>query len=131
MRYSILPIRVGLGLVFLMFGFDKICNPAGSLAEIMNIFASWDFESARAFAFTLGIVEIAIGLGIFFGFFTRALALVATIFFILILLGQWGSSALDYRDIGLLGMSISLLISGAGDKSLDRLLLKKYSSHSL
>lgn len=130
MRYSLLSLRIGLGLVFLLFAFDKLTNPGGRIAEIMNIWYmepifGGSFEAAKAFAFVLGMFELIIGTGMILGLFTRTVALGGSVFLFLILVGYWGYADIVYRDVGLLGASLALLFAGPGDKSLDSMLSKK------
>lgn len=129
-RYALLSLRIGLGLVFVLFAIDKIMNPGGRIGEIMNIWYltplfGGSFDAARTFAFFLGIGELLMGLGMVIGFFTRTVALGGSIFLFLILVAYWGVPDIVYRDVGLLGASIALFLAGPGDKSLDSKLSKK------
>jgi len=127
MRYSIFPLRLGLGIVFLMLGIDKLVNTSTYLMQISRFnFISGDFEGLKSFVLCIGIFELAIAILFIIGFFTRFVALLTTISLCVGLFLSWSTfGTLPYEEIGFLGMSVSLLISGAGDKSLDRFFLKK------
>lgn len=127
MRYSVLFLRIGLGAVFLLFGFDKIVNLGGSIGVVANLgFISADLSILKIFVMSLGILEILMALSFFFGFLTRLAAFGASVFFVLILISfKVKFGFLEYRDIGLLGMSLYFLFNGAEEFSVDRLIFKK------
>lgn len=127
MRYSILFLRVSLGLVFLLLGFDKMVNMGSNIGEVANLgFISADLNILKIFVLSLGILEILMAFSLFFGFLVRLSSFGASILLFIILISFWFKFGFfEYRDIGLLGMSIYLLLNGAGELSVDRLIFKK------
>lgn len=119
-------LRVGIGVVFLLFGIDKL-NPgtaeraAAELVLILGIAS----DTSAVFTRSVGIIESFIAISFFLGFGIRWISpLAATM-----LVGIFGSITLKFglqnnpglfRDIGLLGGTLTLWLLGAGPFSLDR-----------
>lgn len=122
-RFAPLFLRVGLALVFFLFGLQKLMNPGQATAEI-QLLLEFDVADAAALNFYLGLVEIITAVALLVGVRVRVFALVSTflvvMFFISFLL-KYGTSLNPnlYRDVGLAGASLALFLLGAGPLSID------------
>jgi len=122
-KYAPLCLRLGLGIVFFLFGLKKLMNPEQSTAEI-QLLLSFELADAAALSFYLGLVEMLTAISFLVGFKVRAFALLGaalTILFFTSFLVKYGFSINPdlYRDIGLFGASMALFLLGAGPLSLD------------
>ena len=121
--FAPLAVRIGLFVVFLLFGLQKLKNPGQSTAEI-QLLLNWNIINAAALNYYLGLVEILLAILFLVGFKTRIAAFTAslllTVFFLSFLV-KYGLSINPnlYRDIGLLGAAVSLFLTGGGRLSLD------------
>ncbi len=119
-----LIIRVGLAVVFLLFGFQKLSNPAQTTAEIQLLMDFLNLAAAAAINFYLGLTELVVALGLLLGVRTRAFGVLAALLLFLFLvsfLWKLGVSINPdlYRDVGLIGASIALVFLGGGKWSWD------------
>jgi len=111
--YAPLLVRVGLGLVFLFFGVDKIQRP--------EVWVGWIPPFLRGidnFLLINGIIEIAFGVLLIIGLFTRYVALIVSVFLMGILV-VFSIDNITGRDIGLLFSAVSLILTGPGSPSID------------
>ncbi|MDO8628367.1 MAG: DoxX family membrane protein [Nanoarchaeota archaeon] len=110
-------LRLGLGVVFLIFGVGKFRGDIWA-QTIPNLpFVQSLPFSSDVVVIIIGVVEVLIGLFLLFGLFTRWVALVASIELIMIMiLLKFG----EVRDMGLLAGSLSLVLTGSSFLSLDR-----------
>lgn len=115
--------RVGIALAFIWPGMNKVNNPAG----IGQMLQSMGIEPTMAtqLAFNIGVFEILSGILIAVGLLTRP----AAIYQIAILIGAQVMFGFDFtkgpaiwKDPGLLGIEILLLLYGAGRFSIDHLI---------
>ena len=116
---ALLILRIGLALVFLLFGYQKLSSPAQTTSEIQILLNFLGLGSASALNFYLGLTEITIGLGMIFGIKVKLLgflaALLTTMFFGSFLIKLGFSINPDiYRDVGLTAAGIVLAILGGG-----------------
>lgn len=122
-RFAPVFIRLGLAVVFFLFGLQKLTIPEQTTAEI-QLLMNFDIADAAAINFYLGIAELLIALSFAFGFLVRVFAIGAafllTMFFLSFLV-KYGTSINPalFRDIGLLASSIALFLLGAGPLSID------------
>jgi putative oxidoreductase len=124
-----IPLRLVLGLVFLGHGGQKVFGWFGGpgLQKVTEMFASMGFSPVMAALAAYG--EFFGGLLILLGLLTRFGALtLAIIMLVAIFKVHWGKFFLpegfEYA-FTLLGISLSLLISGGGALSMDLCLEKK------
>lgn len=108
--------RLGLGIVFLLFGIDKFI--------FHERLASWFMVTDRAmvllpshdistFVYVLGAVELVIAVLLLAGVRVRATSIAATIMLVTILaIAQYPSSF--PQDIGLIGISVMLILTPVG-----------------
>lgn len=100
-------LRVGLGIVFLLFGIGKFQNDIwAQTIRTMNFFLRlpWDVGIS---VILVGMIEIAIGVALIIGLFTRFFAGLAVVQLtgILVLL-----KFEEIRDIGLLGAAVYIAL---------------------
>lgn len=121
--YAPLILRLGLTVVFFLFGWQKLSVPEQTRAEI-QLLLDIGLGSAAAINYYLGLVELMIAIGFALGAFIKYLAPLAAF----LLLGFFSSFMWSYginvdptlfRDIGLLGGALSLWLTGGGAFSFD------------
>ncbi|MGN8216450.1 DoxX family protein [Halococcus salifodinae] len=112
-------LRAGLGFTFFYLGFtQKLMNPGDALAVV----AQYDLTavvpvSPELWVLGAGLVEMAIGVTLLFGVFTRASAGVAFVMFTTTLFGLPNDPVLAH--ISLFGLVSVLLVTGSGPFALD------------
>lgn len=121
--YAPLVVRLGLALVFVLFGVQKLAAPEQTRAEI-QLLLSLKLGSAAAINYYLGLLEVMVALGLFFGIAVRMVSVLAALSLVSILLSFFVKYGVRfdpglYRDFGLLGAAVSLWLTGAGPFSLD------------
>lgn len=121
--YAPLILRLGLAIVFFLFGYQKLSVPEQTRAEI-QLLLDIGLGSAAAINFYLGLMELLIALGFVFGVFVKYLAPLAAFLlfgFFSSFLWKYGLSVDPtlFRDIGLLGGALSLWLTGGGAFSFD------------
>lgn len=122
-KFAPLFLRVGLAIVFFLFGLKKLTHPGQATAEIQLIL-EFDLTHAAAINYYLGLTEMLVALALLVGFKVRGFALLASFLvsiFFLSFLTTYGLSINPdlYRDIGLLGGALALFLLGAGPWSID------------
>jgi uncharacterized membrane protein YphA (DoxX/SURF4 family) len=122
-KFAPLCLRIGLAVVFVLFGIQKLTSPGQTTAEI-QLLSIFELADAAALNFYLGLTEIAIAIAFLIGFKVRLFSFVASGFVTLLFASfivKYGFSVNPdvYRDIGLLGASAALFLLGAGPLSLD------------
>jgi len=127
--YAPLFLRLGLGAVFVLFGFQKLSSPEQTRAEIQLLLEGGIFDiglgGAAAVNYYLGITEMIVGVAFLLGAWIRYVAPIAillTILFFSGIVSKYGISqdpTLN-RDLGLLGASIALFLTGAGPLSVEQ-----------
>ena len=118
-----LILRLGLAVVFFLFGYQKLSVPEQTRAEI-QLLLDISLGSTAAINYYLGLIEIVIAFGFVLGAFIGYLAPLAAF----LLFGFFSSFMWKYglntdptlfRDIGLLGGALSLWLTGSGIFSFD------------
>lgn len=133
-KYAPLFLRLGLAVVFALFGYQKLSVPEQTRAEI-QLLLDVGLGSASAINYYLGLLELLVALGFLFGVYMRSIAPLASILlagFFVSFIWKYGAS-IDptiYRDLGLLGGSLSLWFSGSGPWSLDEWFESKRTNSS-
>ena len=113
-------LRAGLGVTFVYLGLtQKLGDPAGGLAVV----AKYDLTAvvpvdAGLWVVAAGLAEMAVGLALLAGLFTRASAAVAFGMLTLTLFGLPDDPVLAH--VTLFGMTSALVVVGGGPLSLDR-----------
>ena len=112
-------LRLGMGVAFIYLGLtQKLGNPAQSLAvvEKYNLTAVVPVEP-ELWVLGAGLTEMAVGIALIVGVFTRANAAIAFVLFTLTLFGLPDDPVLAH--ISLFGLASALFIMGAGPWSFD------------
>jgi putative oxidoreductase len=123
--WGLVPLRLVVGLVFLMHGGQKILD--FGLSGVSDMLAKLGFPMATFFAIVLMVLEPLGGLAVLLGVYTRPLAfLLAVEMSIAIPVARWkGGFFTPYGyefELTLLGACLTIALLGAGDISLQRLL---------
>lgn len=131
-EYAALAIRVPLGIIFMAHGAQKLFGWFGGygLEATGQWMASIGLEPGYILALLAGAGEFFGGLFILLGLLTRPAALVLAFTMIVAILSVHIQNGLFMSNNGyefglaLLSGSIALIFSGAGNVSLDRVVLK-------
>ena len=118
-----LVLRLALGAVFLVFGFWKASSPVDWIIFAPDWLPSLleGVTSIDTFGFLklVGFAEGILGVQLLLGLFTRTTAALCSLGLLAILF-HIGLDQIGIRDIGLLGASVALSLSGGGPWSADR-----------
>lgn len=112
LRISHLILRLSLAIVFLWFGIDKFFHPGYwfdtwipqfiiNLCTILNI-------SANSLIYSIGVIELLIGISFVSNMFVDFFALIAVVFLIGVSL-FYGFNEVLVRDIGIMGGLLALM----------------------
>jgi len=120
---ALLVLRIGLAIVFFLFGFHKLASPSQTTAEIQLI-VNLGLGAVSAINYYMGLVEVIIALGLIVGIKTKLMGLVSaflTASFLASFLVKFGISINPdlYRDVGLTAIGIAIFLSGGGRWSWD------------
>lgn len=112
LRISHLILRLSLAAVFLWFGIDKFFHPGHWISSwipqyVINV-VGFLHISANAFVYSMGVVELLIGISLAANMFIDFFALVAAIMLVIVSLTH-GLSDVLIRDIGLIGALLALV----------------------
>ncbi|MGW0731043.1 DoxX family protein [Streptomyces sp. NPDC002851] len=139
-RHSLLPLRIFLGVTFIYAGLDKLTDPsflsatgADSIGEMMRgvrdtaaipALVDLGLNNPVAFGYAIGIGELLVGLGTFFGLLTRLAAfggaLLSLNFWLTV---SWAVEPYYFgNDLPYLMGWVPLLLAGASSFSLDAVL---------
>lgn len=120
-NFVLLVARILLALIFVMSGFGKLTNIAGTA----GYFASYSLPAPTAVAVIVGLIELLGGLAILVGFKTRIAAWVLAIFSVASALVAHTDFADQMQMINFLknlamaGGFLALAVAGAGSISVD------------
>lgn len=110
-------VRLGLGSVFLIFGLGKFFGDIWAVTiPSLPVIRSLPV-AGETVVLIVGIVEVLIGLLLIVGFWTRWVALIASLELVMILLLLRFQ---EVRDVGLLLCALSLVFTGSNFLSLDK-----------
>ncbi len=126
-----LPVRLALGIIFIGHGAQKVFGwwgGSGWSAFIQNP-APWGLQPSKVWMGAAALSELIGGAMVLVGFLTRLGAFSLAVVMAVAMIGvHWGAFFLPSKGIeytvALLGMSLALLISGAGQASIDMKLSK-------
>ncbi|MEU6479584.1 DoxX family protein [Streptomyces sp. NPDC047017] len=139
-RYSLLPLRVFLGVTFVYAGLDKLTDSAfmkaagpGSLGDTMRAvrgssaipaLVDLALKNPVGFGYAIALGELAVGIGVLLGLFGRLAALGgALISLSLWLTVSWATTPYYYgNDLAYLMAWLPLVLAGTPLLSLDSLL---------
>lgn len=123
---AFLPVRIGLGILFLYTGYGKLMDIAGTTGTFTQI----GIPAAGFFVWVVMLVELLGGIALIVGYWTRWAALLLSIVLLVAILtvgiGNFGGSDMmmvvfSMKDIALLGATLTLWINGSGGCALDNL----------
>lgn len=114
--YAPLVLRIGLALVFLNFGADKLLHPDINIATMQGIGAPAiiPFPAANAL---IACFELLVAFSLLTGAWVRITGYVAAVWIAALILmrGYWNLS----QDVGLVGAALAITWLGAGPWSVD------------
>lgn len=131
--YGILPLRIALGVVFLMHGAQKVFGLFGGpgLDGTINFVSSLGFPAPALFGILLAFVELLGGLSILLGFFARYFSLLIMVDMFLAFLLVHANNGFFVGNNGyelvftlFLG-ALTVVLSGTKKLSLDKALFNK------
>ncbi|MBW2987752.1 DoxX family protein [Candidatus Woesearchaeota archaeon] len=122
--YAMVFLRLGLGFVFLWTGINKVFF--GAVPSFLPEFLS-NFPYLKVmFPMPLGIIELAVGLLLILGLFSRFVGIIAAIlilgFTVTVSAGVTNGFSIVAMNIGLLGGAIATGLCGSHVFSLDGLI---------
>lgn len=125
-RYALLSLRFGLAAVFLIFGLDKFRSEEAQFASWADWVPGWFSVliggRVKGFIYVLGVFEVLAGLAFLTGYVLFWASLLSSVFLLATVLvstsgpffGKIDQSTI--RDIGLLGGTLSLMLSTASPR---------------
>ncbi len=119
-EYAPIFVRLGIGIVFLLFGFDQTFNPANWMAWTPSFIS---FLSGNVFWLFTGIFNMIVGFLLLIGLLTRLAGLLASLHLIGVII-TLGYNDIAIRDFGLLLGAISVLLYGADKWCVDKRIWK-------
>ncbi len=117
--YGITVIRLGLSGVLVWFGMSQLMDAANWVGYVPEFIPALLGIPAVTLVIANGALEIACGILLFLGVFTRAVALVMGLHLVFIA-ASLGNTAVAVRDWGLAAAFMGLVLTGAGAWSVDR-----------
>jgi len=118
-RYGALAARLALAAIFIVSGWGKLAGPEGTAAYI----AAKDLPAPMLLAILAGVAELAGGLALAAGLFTRQAALGLTIFFHNPIGLEAAAAQMQQvqalKNVAILGGLLALATLGAGLLSVD------------
>ena len=110
-EYTPAIARWGVGVVFFIFGISQLLNPQSWMAYLPD-FALTIGVSATNLIYMNGVFDLAIGILLLFGIFTRVVSLIGILHIIGIIISI-GYNDVAVRDFGLLIVLVSVFLHGA------------------
>lgn len=115
---GLLLIRVGVGIIFIAHGWNKLLDIAGTT----GFFASYGIPAAPVFVWVVAIVELLAGIALVVGLWVSIAGLLLAIVMIMAItivkIPTGGIGSIEYEFVLLLA-SLGLMFSGGGIHSLD------------
>ena len=116
---GLLVIRIGLAGVLLWFGFQQLSDASSWTGYVPEHVLSLSGLSASLIVSANGAIEMACGLFLLLGIFTRAVSLVMGVHMALIAISL-GMNAVAVRDWGLAFAFLGLVLTGGGFFGFDK-----------
>ena len=101
-------IRIGLAVVFIWFGIDKLIAPINWFGYVPSFIDALPI-SIRDFVLINGLFEIILGLMLLWPRSVRIAADIIAAFLVAVLVFQ-GFNEVTIRDLGLIAMALSLIV---------------------
>jgi uncharacterized membrane protein YphA (DoxX/SURF4 family) len=112
-------LRVGLGAVFLWFGYDQFAHTVNWVDFVPDYVISLSGMSAHTLVLLNGALELVGGTALILGFYTRFFAFILALHLVEITVTV-GYGALGVRDFGLTVATFASWMFGGGPLSLDK-----------
>ena len=128
-NWAVLPLRITIGILFIAHGQGKLF---GGLEGTAGFLETLGFQPPMFWAVILAISEFFGGILVVLGLFTRWASIPLAFIMILAILmvhlegGYLGKGGYQYQLV-LLGGALSMMLSGGGALSVDRLFKRKNS----
>ncbi len=126
---GLLLVRLPVGIIFINAAVMKFRMGVGTFVSSSIGLAPpyLPEQAARAYLYTLPVVEMIVGLLILFGWFTRVAALIASLILISIIMAVSGfhESLVPNQNAILLSITLMLLLAGPGGFALDNYRFKR------
>ena len=130
---AVLILRIGIGLVFLLFGIDKLRRPLNWViylpADMGQAIQNSGLVSVVQFLGIQGFIEAALGFHLIVGCLGRWTALGCSVL-LMAIISVIGFGETGIRDVGLLSAALALTFLGPGDWSIDGWLNAKPASRA-
>ena len=110
--------RIGIALVFLIFGIDQFIRPEAWFSYIPSSVLNYGITEGGFILFN-GLFDTLIGLFLLIGFFTRTASILAVLHLAGIVISM-GYNDIAVRDFGLLIVALSVFLNGADKLCFDR-----------
>jgi len=110
--------RIGIALVFLIFGIDQFIRPGAWFSYIPSGVLNYGITEGSFILFN-GLFDTLIGLFLLIGFFTRTASILAVLHLAGIIISM-GYNDIAVRDFGLLIVALSVFLNGADKLCFDR-----------
>jgi len=117
-EYTPLVLRVGLGLIFLWFGFQQVTDTAAWLGWVPPWVLGMSPVGAETIIMVNGIAQLVFALFLFLGLFLRVFALLAAVHMLGILVSV-GFNEIGVRDFAIFTGALALALYGESKYSLD------------
>lgn len=112
LRISHLILRLSLAIVFLWFGIDKFFHPAywanAWMPDFVINFGAYFHISVNALVYSIGIIELLVGISLVSNMFIDFFALIAIVLLVSISI-FYGFNEVLVRDIGIIGGLLALI----------------------
>lgn len=108
--YAPALVRIGVGIVFFLFGISQITRPQTWLAWLPNFVGNLPFTQIT-FLILTGIFNLIVGVLLIIGIFTKIAALLSSLHLIGVIISL-GYNDISIRDFGLLLAALSIFFNG-------------------
>lgn len=115
--------RHAIGIPFLFIGIDQLIRPEFWYSYFPTWFVERMGSTASAVLYN-GIFDVAIGILLIMGLFTRIVAAIASLHLMAVVI-TLGYNDISIRDLGLLVVALSVLCYGPDSRSLDYVFARK------
>lgn len=116
--WSLLVLRLGAGVVFLLHGWGKLFSNAPGLEGFTGMLAGLGFPVPEFFAYFVGIIEFFGGIALIFGVWVSIFAPLLAIVMLVAFVTVKQSLPAGDADLALFAITVALTLSGPGSFSL-------------
>ncbi|WP_372369316.1 DoxX family protein [Candidatus Uabimicrobium sp. HlEnr_7] len=119
---SVLILRLGIGSIFIIFGFDKLVRPNNwliFLSKEISQYLTIANLTYQQFLWIQGVVEFMVGVHLILGLLTRTSAVIGSSILISIVFFLGFTDPTALRDIGILSGLLAIISFGSGSIAID------------